>query len=378
MQSKINKLKIVHFIHKPFLAGAQRASLDILKSIDKSNYDTYLIFANDLSIETHLRNDFINEFESIGVKTVPLSSLKQNIGLNDFYTLIELFKILLRIKPDIINTISSKPFFLGGIISFLLRVPIRIHTIQGLSWYSKMPLHKKYFRYILEQISILFFNKIVFVNNYYMKYFPLQKYKSVYIPNGKKFDDFHIQFRDNDTVKILFVGRLDFQKDPVTLIKSFEHFLLNYTGGKNVILDIVGDGPDKLELEKYVIQSPVLTGKVIFHGWSNDVNRYLKMADIFISTPRYEAFGFVFLEAANFYLPVISTNVEGVPEVVRNNQGGFLNNVGDYESISKAICLFVEDSNLRFKFGKFHGEYCRDKFLGLKVEKLYKKLYNIL
>ena len=378
MQSKINKLKIVHFIHKPFLAGAQRASLDILKSIDKSKYDTYLIFANDLSFEPDLRNDFINEFESIGVKIFPLSSLKQNIGLNDFFTLIELFKILLRIKPDIINTISSKPFFLGGIISFLLRVPIRIHTIQGLSWYSKMPFHKKYFRYFLEQISILFFNKIVFVNNYYMKYFPLQKYKSIYIPNGKKFDNFHIQLKNNDTVKILFVGRLDFQKDPMTLIKSFEHFLLNYTGGKSVILDIVGDGPDKVELEKYITQSTVLTGKVVFHGWSNDVNRYLKLADIFISTPRYEAFGFVFLEAANFYLPVISTNVEGVPEVVMNNQGGFLNNTGDYESISKAICLFVEDSNLRFKFGKFHGEYCRDKYLDLKVEKLYKKLYNIL
>ena len=49
MQSKKKKIKIVHFIHKPFLAGAQRASLDILKAINSADSELYLIYAEALA-----------------------------------------------------------------------------------------------------------------------------------------------------------------------------------------------------------------------------------------------------------------------------------------------------------------------------------------
>ena len=96
MELKKSKIKIVHFIHKPFLAGAQRASLDILKSINSVNTELYLIYANDLTFDLNLRNDFVFEFESIGVKTFPLNTLKQKIGFSDLYTMFELYKILSR------------------------------------------------------------------------------------------------------------------------------------------------------------------------------------------------------------------------------------------------------------------------------------------
>ena len=375
MHYKKGKIKLVHFIHKPFLAGAQRASLDVLRSLTNANVEMYLLYANDNSFDSKLRGDFVKEFENIGVKTIPLRTLNQNIGIFDILTFVEVYKVLLRIKPDIINTISSKPFFIGGIVSFILGIPTRIHTVQGLSWYKDMSFFNKYFRFFLEQISMLFFNKIVFVNNYYTQFFPLQKNKAIYIPNGKIFQNLSPKLVDIDLVKIVFVGRLDFQKDPMTLVKSFEYFLKNYTGTKKVTLDIVGDGPDRNILESYVSHSELLLNSIIFHGWSNSVNHFLEKSDIFISTPRYEAFGFVFLEAANYYLPVISTNVEGVPEVVSNGFGGILHDQGDYRAISNSINLLVENHALRFEFGKFHGEYCREKYHNKKIENLYKNLY---
>ena len=375
MQYEVNKLKIVHFIHKPFLAGAQRASLDILKSINPKGVDKYLLYANDLTIDEKLRNDFIKEFKDIGVITIPINSLKQSIGFKDFFTLIEVFTILRKIKPDIINTISSKPFLIGGIVSFILKIPIRIHTVQGLSWYRSMPFFKKYSRFFLEQLSMLLFTKIVFVNVYYSKYFPFQRHKSVYIPNGKKFDNLTQRVSDTNLIRILFLGRIDFQKDPLTLIKSFEEFLRNYEGKKKVFLDIVGDGPDRSYLEFVTNRSKVLSNRIIFHGWSNSVNTFLEKSDIFISTPVYEAFGFVFLEAANYYLPVIATNVEGIPEVVVNGHGGLLHESGDFKSISQSINTLVENDSLRHEYGKFHGEYCRKKYFSEKIEKLYKALY---
>ena len=376
MQLKNKKKKLVHFIHKPFLAGAQRASLDIFKSMDKDDYELFLIYAHDSSFPSELIIPFVKEFELLGVKTIPLYSLKKDIGFSDIFTLFELFKVLKSVKPDIINTISSKPFFLGGVVSFLLRVPMRIHTIQGLSWYDGMSFFQKYFRFGLEQICILFFNKIVFVNNYYMKFFLLNKSKFVYIPNGKKFDDLDPVPKDNNFIKILFIGRLDLQKDPFTLIFAFKNFLNNYKGNKNVFLDIVGDGPYRDSLVQFVKKCPILEQKVSFLGWSNDVNFHLNKADIFISTPIYEAFGFVFLEAGNFYLPIVSTNTEGVPEVVLDKKGGFLSNVKDFVSISKSIEVLVDNPNLRLELGKFHGQFCRKYYSSSLVDKYYNDLYS--
>ena len=377
MEYKIDKIKLVHFIHKPFLAGAQRASLDVLRSLTNSNVEMYLLYANDKSVDSNLRNIFIKEFEDIGVKTVPLNKLNAKIGISDIFAIIEVYRVLKRIKPDIINTISSKPFFIGGIVSYVLRIPQRIHTVQGLSWFADMPFFTKYFRYFLEQLAMLFFNKIVFVNNYYTKFFPLQKKKATYIPNGKMFQNLSPTKINSDLVRILFVGRLDFQKDPITLLKSFEYYLKNYSSKKKVVLDIVGDGPDRYNLESFVSHSELLSNNIVFHGWSSSVNQFLNKSDIFISTPRYEAFGFVFLEAANYYLPVISTNVEGVPEVVLNGFGGVLHDQGDYKSISNSINLLVENYTLRSEFGKFHGDYCREKYHSKKIENLYKNLYHL-
>ncbi len=370
-------MKIVHFIHKPFLAGAQRASLDILKSININENDLYLIYADDMSFDLSLRNDFVSEFEKYGIKTIPLKTMAQKIGFKDVFTIIELWKILSRIKPDIINTISSKPFFIGGIVSFLLKIPIRIHTIQGLSWYKSTPYFKRNFRYFLECISMLFFNKIVFVNKYYQQFFPFMKSKFVQIPNGKNFIELLNNTKKNtsEIINVLFVGRLDFQKDPLTLLKSFEYFISNYKGTKKVILEVVGDGPDRHELEKYVFDSKILSNNVIFHGWSNSVDSFFEVADIFISTPRYEAFGFVFIEAGNYNLPVIATNVEGVPEVVSNNHGGILCDRYDFISLGKALLDLCDNENKRIEMGIFHGKYCRDKFNSSKVSKLYHTVY---
>jgi glycosyltransferase involved in cell wall biosynthesis len=373
-------MKIVHFLHKPIMAGAQRASFEILKSLNSHENELYLIYADDESFDIGLRMQFVCEFESIGVKLIPLKSLKQKIGLSDIQTCLELGKILKKINPNVFNTISSKPFLIGGIVSWVLKIPMRIHTIQGLSWFESMPFFKKKFRYSLELISCMFFHKIVFVNRFYMDYFPFHKQKFLYIPNGKEFSK--LNFKGIHTLKkeirVLFVGRLDFQKDPMTMLKSFHLFLMGYNGDKNVVLDIVGDGPLRSELQDYVFSNKILETKVCFHGWTNTVDDFFKKADVFISTPRYEAFGIVFIEAANYNLPIVSSNIEGVPEVVINGKGGFLSKVGDIESTCEHLLNLVQNDLFRSEMGVFHGKYCRENFENNFVLKKYHDLYYSL
>ena len=55
----------------------------------------------------------------------------------------------------------------------------------------------------------------------------------------------------------------------------------------------------------------------------------------------------------------------------------FANDLGDFESIAKAILTLVENPKLRFKYGKFHGMFCREKYSNIKVKELYNKLYSI-
>jgi glycosyltransferase involved in cell wall biosynthesis len=370
-------MKIVHFLHKPLMAGAQRASFEILKSLNFEENELYLIYADDESFDIGLRLQFVREFESIGVILMPLKSLKQNIGFSDIFTCFELWKILKKINPNVLNTISSKPFFIGGIVSFLLKIPLRVHTIQGLSWFEDMPFFKKNLRYLLELISCSFFHKIVFVNQYYMKYFPFNRQNFLHIPNGKEFSKLKEMeaYISKKEIRVLFVGRLDFQKDPLTMLKAFHLFLSRYFGDKNVVLDIVGDGPLNSELKNYITNNEILKSKVNFHGWANTVDDFFNNADLFISTPRYEAFGIVFIEAGNYNLPIISSNVEGIPEVVVNGKGGFLSKVGDIESICNHLLNLVQNDLLRIEMGFFHGKYCRKNFENKFVASKYHNLY---
>ena len=109
---------------------------------------------------------------------------------------------------------------------------------------------------------------------------------------------------------------------------------------------LIGDGPERPNLEQYCREIG-LCHEIRFLGKQDAVEELLAISDLFILPSANESFGLAALEAMACEVPVISTNIGGLPEVVRHDYNGYLCNVGDSDAMAKyGIELLSNESKL--------------------------------
>ena len=114
----------------------------------------------------------------------------------------------------------------------------------------------------------------------------------------------------------------------------------------NAILIMVGDGPERLKAME-TCEKLGIDDRVKFLGKSNQVYQILCYSDLFVLPSASESFGLSALEAMMMRVPVISTNVGGLPEVNIDGESGYLFDIGDVSSMAdKSITLLKDDEKL--------------------------------
>ena len=154
-----------------------------------------------------------------------------------------------------------------------------------------------------------------------------------------------------DGLKILYVGRVDPEKKVGLVIEAFKQ--ARKVLPKNTELLIVGDGVDKLRLEK-MAEDLELSDCVKFLGrvLPPDLYELYKLGDVFATASEIETQGIVLIEAAATDLPLIAVDKGAVAEVCIDGENGFLCRPGDVEGISQAIVKILSNDKLREKFSK--------------------------
>jgi glycosyltransferase involved in cell wall biosynthesis len=138
---------------------------------------------------------------------------------------------------------------------------------------------------------------------------------------------------------LLTIGRLDHQKGFDVLLQAFKLVLNNYP---QTTLTILGEG-DVAEL-KHLVQDPGILEATHFLGFQSNPYPYLKQADLFVSSSRYEGFSNVILEALALGTPVVATDCPGGNrEVIEEGVNGWLARVDDVESLTQTICKGIRD-----------------------------------
>jgi len=138
---------------------------------------------------------------------------------------------------------------------------------------------------------------------------------------------------------------------------------------------LVGDGPDRSECERLTRQLD-LNDKVKFLGKQEGLVEILSCSDLFLIPSQSESFGLAALEAMACGLPVISSSVGGLPELVKHNESGFIAEIGDVERMAKyAIDLLTNEKKY-----KIFSKNSRDRAVNLfdisKVVPLYEEHYR--
>jgi L-malate glycosyltransferase len=140
---------------------------------------------------------------------------------------------------------------------------------------------------------------------------------------------------------------------------------------------LVGDGPERVNMER-ICRELDIVNDVRFLGKLEAVEEVLSIADVFLMPSESESFGLAALEAMACQVPVISSNVGGIPELNVDGYSGFTSDVGDVDDMVRNTLLILESDNLpkfREQAYKRAQEFELNKILPL-YEQFYKKILN--
>lgn len=112
----------------------------------------------------------------------------------------------------------------------------------------------------------------------------------------------------------------------------------------NASLLLIGDGPDRTQVEGLVAELG-LRHKVCFLGKQEHVHEIIPGTDLFLMPSENESFGLAALEAMSCGVPVVTTNAEGIPEVVKDGETGFLSGIGEIDKMAAdSVRLLTDDA----------------------------------
>jgi len=177
----------------------------------------------------------------------------------------------------------------------------------------------------------------------------------VVIPNFIDLNRFKKQKKDHfkraicPNGEVLIVHTSNFRK-----VKRVQDVVEIFNKVRQVIpakLLMVGDGPERHNMEE-LCRELCNIDDVRFLGKLEAVEEVLSVCDLFLMTSEKESFGLAALEAMACEVPVVSTNVGGLPELNLDGISGFLCNVGDTETMArKAIHILDKENLAKFKVG---------------------------
>ena len=301
----------------------------------------------------------------------------------DIKAFFSLVKEIRSFKPHVIHTHTAKAGFLGRIASIVSFYPsVRVHTFHGHLLNGYFGSFKRFLVVLAEKILATFSHQLLAVGDKVrqdllaagvgsLKKFSLMPpgLQISGLPNKLASRDFY--GLSSQKLQCAFIGR-------VTRIKRPDRFLDVVSEierrGLDIEFFIAGDG-ELLESCRARITDEDLPVKIL--GWQSNIERVLAAADIVILTSDNEGTPLSLIQAGMSSLPVVTTRVGSVPEVVLDGVTGFVTDL-DVQKIADALEKLAKSAELRARMGSSGQEFTLSNFgvdrLVNDHELLYKKL----
>jgi len=273
----------------------------------------------------------------------------------------QLHKVIRRGRYDIVHTHSSAAGVIGRIAAATARVPIIVHHVHGWGLQEGMPLTARYAYLGLERLCAHFTDRLIAVSQPTVQKGLAHHIgcedKFAVIYNGIHLEDFcqqvdGVRLRRQlglvDGCKLVgMIGRLDRQKNPLDFVRVAALVVPRYP---KVQFVAIGDGTLRSECERLIAQMN-LQNRCILLGFRNDVARILPLLAVVASTSLWEGLPVTFQEAMCAGKPIVANDVDGVSDVVRNDETGYLVTPHDPQQMADRIVTLLSDPQLCNRLG---------------------------
>lgn len=328
----LKKKKLVYIIPNLGTGGAEKLVLELSNHIDKTLFEVCIVVFYNQKEDTH-------NYDYLISKNIKIYFLNKKPGF-DFSMFFKLTKLLKTLKPDIIHSHLDTLLYLIPSLTKKRKVFFTIHNTPsdeatGLQKFIRLYCFK------CRNVVPIAISKTLALKT--QKYYNLHRNVPT-IDNGISLSNEVKQVSKKENENFIFINVSSFKpaKDHITLLKAYKEF---HKMHKNSELWLLGDGDLRTNIMEY-IKNNSIEGVTLYGNVSN-VYDYLLKADVFLLTSLYEGLPLCLLEALSVGLPIVSTNVGGICDIIENNYNGFLVNERDVKNIVHNCDMLFNDVNLQ-------------------------------
>ncbi len=343
------------------VGGTENMVANLVQNINKNEFEVLVI-----SLKPATNSHVQRLIENTGVK-IAYADKKPGMSFSVWF---KVYGILKRFKPDLIHS-NMYPFVFT--VPYLYHHPkvMLLHTIHNKPVNEFKDVYKKVARRLYKRDKAIPVAISDIIKREMLELYEIHHIECIYNPvnvtvfeHEKKFD---FQGRK---IRFINVARMMLQKNQMLLLDSFARAYRG-TNGK-CELYMVGDGELRDELEARVKELNIQDA-VKFCGNVCNVPDYLAEADVFVLSSDYEGLPLSGLEAMAASLPILSTEVGGMADIVTDN--GILVNKGDEEALAAAMIRYTEHPELIREHSINSSRNVRKYDVNIFVEK-YEELYR--
>lgn len=357
--------KIVQLLY-PGIGGVSSVVFNIVeKNQIKNNWNDFLIFSGP-----HISKRNKDILKDIKVDYFYNKSIK----FLSFITWHKIFFKILKQKPDAI-LVHNFDIFPAILYKILFRK--KIIYIDHFPHYGKIGNKLKLTYFFVK----LFFDKLVVLNKEKLKFFKKKgfpKKKIELIPNGiKEIKNLKNKIFSKNKLIIGMSSRINNRKNHELIIDTFNSKKLR---NKNIFCYLAGDGEMAKDL-KNKVKNLSLNKKIFFLGnlKNNDLTKFYKKIDLYIQASKGEVLSISMLEAFNYQIPVIGSNVEGINNLlIPKRKIGILFNNNKKSLLNKIIFFYNLSYQKKLEYSKNQKKYFLKNFTSEKMFDGYKMLIEKL
>ena len=370
-------IKVMQVIARMNVGGPAVLVADLMRNLDHQRFSTVLITGYCDENES----DYLDEVAQ-DVAAVRISGLGRSVSaLKDLGAFFRLIKEIKRFKPDVIHTHTAKAGVLGRLAGLIARPQAkRVHTFHGHLLHGYFSPRKTQLVIMLEGLLSLITYRFVVIGNVVKKDLVRvgiaqdSKFEVIYpgLQNLDKCPQMDARMAlglDQNKKYLVFVGRLTTIKRPDRLID-----LARFLKDQHPECWILIAGAGEL-LEPLFAQTEKQELPVTFLGWRKDIATILSASDIAVLCSDNEGIPLTLIQASQAGLPIVSTDVGSVSDIVVNGTTGLLTEISS-RGLIDGVSVLLSNPALGLSFGKAGEERAREFFSSRAMVERHEKLYS--
>jgi glycosyltransferase involved in cell wall biosynthesis len=350
-----SRVRVMYLSHTFMVGGAEEMVLNLVRHLPADKYEPVVC-------AIHEPGPVGCEIAATGV---PFRALGRVPGVRDPLAVGAIYRHLRDIRPDIVHTFLLTASLYGRLAAILARVPIVIGTEVNI--YEQKQRHHAFAERVLMAGTDCVIASAASVKAFYVDQIGADPSRVEVVYNAVDFEMLKTtaardQIRSQigvpaSALVATMIARVTEQKGHAVLLDA----LASTPELQSLHVVVVGDGPLRRSLEERAVRDR-LAARVHFVGARRDLGDLLAASDMFVLPSLWEGLPLSLVLAMGAALPVVSTTVAGIPEVVRDGETGLLVPPADPVALGRALARLSESPGERSRLGAAARQFVLPRF----------------